>query len=64
MERYKYKTDSEMYIKNILRRHTPRGCINSNLTAKNNKAKNFYTIYFVFDSDGECKFIKTKHCSD
>jgi len=52
-----------MYIKNILRRHTPRGCINSNLTAKNNKAKNFYTIYFVFDSDGECKFIKTKHYS-
>jgi len=24
-----------------------------------NKAKNLYTIYFVFDLDGECKFIKT-----
>ena len=22
-----------------------------------NKAKNVYTIYFVFDMDGECKFI-------
>jgi len=22
------------------------------------------TIYFVFDLDGECKFIKTKHYSD
>ena len=29
-----------------------------------NKAKNLSTIYFVFDLDGECKFIKTKHCSD
>ena len=29
-----------------------------------NKAKNLYTIYFVFDLDGECKFIKTKHYSD
>jgi len=28
-----------------------------------NKAKNLYTIYFVFDLDGECKFIKTKHYS-
>jgi len=27
------------------------------------KAKNLYTIYFVFDLDGECKFIKTKHYS-
>ena len=26
-----------------------------------NKSKNLYTIYFVFDLDGECKFIKTKH---
>ena len=25
-----------------------------------NKAKNLYTIYFVFDLDGECKFIKPK----
>ena len=25
-----------------------------------NKAKNLYTIYFVFDLDGECKFIKLK----
>ena len=23
-----------------------------------------YTIYFVFDLDGECKFIKTEHYSD
>jgi len=23
-----------------------------------NKAKNLYTIYFVFDLDGECKLIK------
>ena len=29
-----------------------------------NKAKNLYTIYFVFVLDGECKFIKTKHYSD
>jgi len=29
-----------------------------------NKAKNLYTIYFVFHLDGECKFIKTKHYSD
>jgi len=29
-----------------------------------NKAKNLHTIYFVFDLDGECKFIKTKHYSD
>jgi len=29
-----------------------------------NKAKNLYTICFVFDLDGECKFIKTKHYSD
>jgi len=29
-----------------------------------NKAKNLYTIYFVFDLEGECKFIKTKHYSD
>ena len=28
-----------------------------------NKAKNLYTIYFVFDLDGEWKFIKTKHYS-
>ena len=25
-----------------------------------NKAKNLYTIYFVFDVDSECKFIKLK----
>jgi len=25
-----------------------------------NKAKNLCTIYFVFDLDGACKFIKTK----
>jgi len=24
-----------------------------------NKAKNLCTIYFVFDLDGECRFIKT-----
>ena len=29
-----------------------------------NKAKNLCTIYFVFDLDGECKFIITKHYSD
>jgi len=29
-----------------------------------NKAKNLCTIYFVFDLDDECKFIKTKHYSD
>jgi len=29
-----------------------------------NKAKNLCTIYFVFDLDSECKFIKTKHYSD
>ena len=26
-----------------------------------NKAKYLCTIYFVFDLDGECKFIETKH---
>jgi len=26
-----------------------------------NEAKNLCSIYFVFDLDGECKFIKTKH---
>jgi len=29
-----------------------------------NKVKNSYNIYFVFDLDGECKFIKTKRYSD
>ena len=29
-----------------------------------NEAKNLCIIYFVFDLDGECKFIKTKHYSD
>jgi len=29
-----------------------------------NKAKDLCTIYFVFDLDGECKFIKTQHYSD
>ena len=30
-----------------------------------NKAENLCTInYFVFDLDGECKFIRTKHYSD
>ena len=29
-----------------------------------NKAKNLCIIYFVFDLDGECKFIKTKHYND
>jgi len=29
-----------------------------------NKANNLYTIYFVFDLGGECKFIKTKPYSD
>jgi len=29
-----------------------------------NEAKNLCTIYFVFDLDGECKFIKTKQYSD
>jgi len=30
-----------------------------------NKAKNLCTIsFFVFDLDGECKFVKTKHYSD
>ena len=29
-----------------------------------NKAKNSCTVYFVFDLDCECKFIKTKHDSD
>jgi len=29
-----------------------------------NKAKNLCTIYFVFDLDDECKFIKTEHYSD
>ena len=29
-----------------------------------NKSKNLCTTYFVFDLDGECKFIKTKHYSD
>ena len=29
-----------------------------------NKAKNLCTIHFVFDLDGECKFMKTKHYSD
>jgi len=29
-----------------------------------NKTKNLCTVYFVFDLDDECKFIKTKHYSD
>jgi len=29
-----------------------------------NKAKNLYTIYFVFDLNCECIFIKTKLYSD
>jgi len=29
-----------------------------------NKGKNLCTIYFVFDLDGERKFIKTKHYSN
>ena len=29
-----------------------------------NKAKNLFAIYFVFDLDGKCKFINTKHYSD
>ena len=29
-----------------------------------NKAKNLCTVYFVFDLDSECKFIKTKQYSD
>jgi len=29
-----------------------------------NKAKNLCTIYFVFNLDGECKLIKTKHYDD
>jgi len=33
-------------------------------TKYQNTAKNLRTIYFVFDLDGECKFIKTKHFSD
>ena len=31
---------------------------------QNIKPKNLCTIYFVFDLDDECKFIKTKHHSD
>jgi len=34
------------------------------IQAYQNKAKNLCTIYFVFDLDGECIFIKTKHYSD
>jgi len=37
---------------------------NRKIQTYQNKAKNLYTIYFVFDLDGECKFIKTKHYSD
>jgi len=33
-------------------------------TCQNNKAKNLYTVYFVFDLDSECKFIETEHYSD
>jgi len=29
-----------------------------------NKAMNLCTIYFAFDFDGKCKFIKTKHYGD
>jgi len=29
-----------------------------------NEAKNLCTVCIVFDLDGECKFIKTKHYSD
>jgi len=29
-----------------------------------NKAKNLYTIYFVFDLDGACTFTKPKHYND
>ena len=29
-----------------------------------NSVENLCTVYFVFDLDGECKFIQTKHCSD
>jgi len=30
----------------------------SKIQTYQNKAKNLYAIYFVFDLDGECKFIK------
>ena len=36
----------------------------SKIETYQNKAKNLCTIYIVFDLDGECKFIKTKHYSD
>jgi len=32
------------------------------IQAYQNKANNLCIIYIVFDLDGECKFIKTKHC--
>jgi len=34
------------------------------IQAYQNKARNLCTIYFLFDFDGKCKFIKTKHYSD
>jgi len=36
----------------------------SKIQTYQNKGKNLYTIYFVFDLDGECKFIKAKRYSD
>ena len=41
-----------------------RGNAHHKIQTYQNKAKNLYTIYFVFDFDSECKFIKTKHYSD
>ena len=37
---------------------------NRKIQTYQNKAKNLCTIYFVFDLDGECKFIKIKQYSD
>ena len=37
----------------------------SKIQTYQNKAKNLSTIsFFVFDLDGKCKFVKTKHHSD
>jgi len=38
-------------------------CVASEFSV-NKDLYNLYNIYFVFDLDGEYKFIKTKHFSD
>jgi len=54
--KWKYPTFSAMYT-----------CVeiaSRKIETYQNKAKNLCTIYFVFDLNHECKFIKTKHYGD